>query len=80
MARIKKSFRLSPDIVRNIESYAQQKGITFTYALERLLVKALESEETTYKIEKESKPIIEEEIIENKELDEDDSAILDMFL
>ncbi len=79
MARIKKSFRLSQDIVSSLNAYAEERGITFTIALERMVLKGIELENCTVIKEKPQvfKPV-EEEIIQ-KDLNEDDMAMLDVF-
>ena len=79
MAKILKPMRLSEDIVLSLNVYAKARGITFTAAVERMLLKAIEIENHT--VTKEyivaTEPI-EEEIIQ-RDLNEDDMAMLDVF-
>ena len=79
MAKILKPMRLSEDIVLSLNAYAKARGITFTAAVERMLLKAIEIENHT--VTKEyivaTEPI-EEEIIQ-RDLNEDDMAMLDVF-
>ena len=79
MAKILKPMRLSEDIVLSLNVYAKARGITFTAAVERMLLKAIEIEKHT--VTKEyivaTEPI-EEEIIQ-RDLNEDDMAMLDVF-
>ena len=79
MAKILKPMRLSEDIVLSLNAYAKARGITFTAAVERMLLKAIEIEKHT--VTKEyivaTEPI-EEEIIQ-RDLNEDDMAMLDVF-
>ena len=80
MAKILKPMRLSEDIVLSLNAYAKARGITFTAAVERMLLKAIEIENHT--VTKEyivaTEPI-EEEPIEQRDLNEDDMAMLDVF-
>ena len=79
MAKILKPMRLSEDIVLSLNAYAKARGITFTTAVERMLLKAIELEDQI--VTKEHTLIIKpaEEEIEIKNLNQDDSAILDIF-
>lgn len=78
MAKILKPMRLSEDIVLSLNAYAKSRGITFTAAAERMLLKAIELEKQV--ITKDTIVIqhVEEET-EIKELNEDDGAMLDIF-
>ena len=79
MAKILKPMRLSEDIVSSLNAYAKRRGITFTAAAERMLLKAIELEDSV--VTKENTIVIKpvEEEIEIKALNEDDSAMLDIF-
>ena len=79
MAKILKPMRLSEDIVLSLNAYAEARGITFTAAAERMLLKAIEieSQVVTKEYTVVTKPV-EEEIIQ-KDLNEDDMAMLDVF-
>ena len=79
MARVKKSFRLSQDIVSSLNAYAEARGITFTIALERMVLKGIELENCTVIKERPQtiKPVEEETI--QRDLNEDDMAMLDVF-
>jgi hypothetical protein len=79
MAKILKPMRLSEDIVSSLNAYAKRRGITFTAAAERMLLKAIELEDSVVTRENTIaiKPVEEE--IENRELNEDDGAMLDIF-
>ena len=80
MARVKKSFRLSQDIVSSLNAYAEARGITFTIALERMVLKGIELENcTVIKERPQTIKSVEEEIIEQRDLNEDDMAVLDVF-
>jgi hypothetical protein len=79
MAKILKPMRLSEDIVSSLNAYAKRRGITFTAAAERMLLKAIELEDSV--VTRENTIVIKpvEEEIENRELNEDDGAMLDIF-
>jgi hypothetical protein len=79
MAKILKPMRLSEDIVSSLNAYAKRRGITFTAAAERMLLKAIELEDSV--VTKENTIVIKpvEEEIEIKALNEDDGAMLDIF-
>jgi hypothetical protein len=79
MAKILKPMRLSEDIVSSLNAYARRRGITFTAAAERMLLKAIELEDSV--VTKENTIVIKpvEEEIEIKALNEDDGAMLDIF-
>ena len=79
MAKILKTMRLSEDIFLSLNAYAKARGITFTTAVERMLLKAIEMESQVVTKEHTAvtKPV-EEEIIQ-KDLNEDDMAMLDVF-
>mgnify|MGYP003499564921 FL=1 len=79
MAKILKPMRLSEDIVSSLNAYAKRRGITFTAAAERMLLKAIELEDSI--VTKENTIVIKpvEEEIEIKALNEDDGAMLDIF-
>ena len=79
MAKILKPMRLSEDIVSSLNAYAKRRGITFTAAAERMLLKAIELEDSV--VTKENTIVIKpaEEEIEVRALNEDDGAMLDIF-
>jgi hypothetical protein len=79
MAKILKPMRLSEDIVSSLNAYAKRRGITFTAAAERMLLKAIELEDSV--VTKENTIVIKpmEEEIEIRALNEDDGAMLDIF-
>ena len=79
MAKILKPMRLSEDIVSSLNAYAKRRGITFTAAAERMLLKAIELEDSV--VTKENTIVIKpvEEEVEIKALNEDDGAMLDIF-
>ena len=79
MAKVLKTMRLSEDIFLSLNAYAKARGITFTTAVERMLLKAIEMESqvVTKEYTVVTKPV-EEEIIQ-KDLNEDDMAMLDVF-
>ena len=80
MAKILKPMRLSEDIVSSLNAYAKRRGITFTAAAERMLLKAIELEDSV--VTKENTTVIkpvEEEAIKQRDLNEDDIAMLDVF-
>ncbi len=79
MAKILKPMRLSEDIVSSLNAYAKRRGITFTAAAERMLLKAIELEDSV--VTRENTIVIKpvEEEIEIKSLNEDDGAMLDIF-
>jgi hypothetical protein len=79
MAKILKPMRLSEDIVSSLNAYAKRRGITFTAAAERMLLKAIELEDSV--VTRENTIVIKpvEEEIEIRELNEDDGAMLDIF-
>ena len=80
MAKILKPMRLSEDIVSSLNAYAKRRGITFTAAAERMLLKAIELEDTV--VTKKNTIVIkstEDEVVEQRDLNEDDMAMLDVF-
>ena len=79
MAKILKPMRLSEDIVSSLNAYAKRRGITFTAAAERMLLKAIELEDSV--VTKENTIVIKpvEEEVEIRALNEDDGAMLDIF-
>ena len=79
MAKILKPMRLSEDIVSSLNAYAKRRGITFTAAAERMLLKAIELEDSV--VTKENTIVIKpvEEEAEIRALNEDDGAMLDIF-
>ena len=79
MAKILKPMRLSEDIVSSLNAYAKRRGITFTAAAERMLLKAIELEDSV--VTKENTIVIKpmEEETEIRALNEDDGAMLDIF-
>jgi hypothetical protein len=79
MAKILKPMRLSEDIVSSLNAYAKRRGITFTAAAERMLLKAIELEDSV--VTKENAIVIKpvEEEVEIRALNEDDGAMLDIF-
>ena len=79
MAKILKPMRLSEDIVSSLNAYAKRRGITFTAAAERMLLKAIELEDSV--VTKENTIVIKpiEEEMEIRALNEDDGAMLDIF-
>ena len=79
MAKILKPMRLSEDIVSSLNAYAKRRGITFTAAAERMLLKAIELEDSV--VTKENTIVIKpvEEATEIRALNEDDGAMLDIF-
>ena len=77
MARVKRNFRISHDIDAFLTEYAKRRGITYTAAFERMILKGIEIEgNMRYEV---INPPIEETVIENKDLNQDDMAILDIF-
>ncbi len=79
MAKVLKTMRLSEDIFLSLNAYAKARGITFTTAVERMLLKAIEMENqvVTKEYTVVTKSIEEEKEI--RELNQDDGAMLDIF-
>ena len=83
MARIKKTLTFAPDILKYITEYAKEREITFTAALERIILKNMDEEKIFTKGYEATKyKPLQEEQEENQNTEnfnEDDMAVLDIF-
>ena len=81
MARIKKTLTFAPDVLEFITEYAKEREITFTAALERIVLKNMSEEKVFIKEKTKDNPLQEaqEEKQNTENFSEDDMAVLDIF-